>query len=238
MTDRVAYLNLRYTLPERIRVFIAGLKRCGYTVKQGLCMAPKDGDIFVTWNRIGGANECAKRFEESGNKVIVAENATWGNGFQGEKWYHLARNYHNTAGMFDVHGDDRWDDFGIELPPFRTEGDMVILPQRGIGNPSMPLGWTNKAVLQYGCRVRPHPGKRPSVALEDDLANAATVITWGSGAAVKALLMGCHVISKMPNWIAEQDNTVEGRLTMLRNLAWAQWQLSEIESGEAFGMLL
>jgi hypothetical protein len=42
----------------------------------------------------------------------------------------------------------------------------------------------------------------------------------------------------MPGWIAEQDNTDAGRLAMLRTLAWAQWRLSEIESGEAFERLI
>ena len=74
--------------------------------------------------------------------------------------------------------------------------------------------------------------------LEDDLAKACKVVTWGSGAAIKALMMGIRVESHMPNWIGEQDNTDEGRLAMFRRLAWANWRLSEIESGQAFRWLL
>jgi hypothetical protein len=74
--------------------------------------------------------------------------------------------------------------------------------------------------------------------LEDDLARCGKVITWGSGAAVKALLWGIPVVSEMPHWIADQQNTDESRLAMFRRLAWAQWRLSEIESGEAFACLL
>ena len=93
----------------------------------------------------------------------------------------------------------------------------------------MPLDWVPK-----GCtRIRKHPGARPCKPLEDDLAQASKVVTWGSGAAIKALMWGIRVESHMPNWIGEQDNTDDGRLAMLRRLAWAQWRIAEIESGEA-----
>ena len=74
--------------------------------------------------------------------------------------------------------------------------------------------------------------------LEDDLAKASKVVTWGSGAGIKALMLGIRVESHMPNWIGEQDNTDKGRLAMFRRLAWANWRLSEIESGQAFQWLL
>ena len=64
------------------------------------------------------------------------------------------------------------------------------------------------------------------------------VVTWGSGAAIKALQMGIRVHSDMPHWIGEQDNTTEGRLAMFRRLAWAQWTLEEIASGLPFERLL
>jgi hypothetical protein len=63
-------------------------------------------------------------------------------------------------------------------------------------------------------------------------------ITWGSGAAVKALLWGIRVESHMPDWIAQQNNTDEGRLAMFRRIAWAQWTLDDFASGYAFARLL
>jgi hypothetical protein len=63
-------------------------------------------------------------------------------------------------------------------------------------------------------------------------------VTWGSGAAVKALMWGIQVESHYPEWIAKQDNTEQGRLEMLRRIAWANWELHEIESGEALECLL
>lgn len=235
-----AWLNLRYTLPERVRIFQQGLQRCGYRVEIGLPVNAGDRDIFVTWNRIGNANLFAQQFQDSGRRVLVTENAAWGNSFAGDNWYTIARNYHNTAGCFPVGGADRWDSLAIDLPPFRKTGETVILPQRGIGAApvAMPLRWSEQALAKYGGRIRRHPGRHPGIPLEEDLQNAGRVITWGSGAAVKALLMGIPVTSEMPGWIAEQDNTAAGRLDMFRRLAWAQWRWREIELGEAFEWLL
>jgi hypothetical protein len=215
-----------------VRVFEAGLKRLGYVVNHGLA----GGDLLVTWNRVGVANEAAKRYR----RVLVAENAAWGNGFQNGRWLTLAMDRHNTAGMFPVGGHERWDSLGAELSSWRTVGETVILPQRGIGSPPtvMPAGWERSAIKRYGGRVRKHPGRNLSKPLADDLARCGRVVTWGSGAAVQALMMGVPVISEMPGWIAEQDNTDIGRLEMFRRLAWAQWRYSEIESGEALESLL
>lgn len=219
-----ALLNLRYTVPERRAAFEQGLKRIG------------DPEVFVTWNRIGAADRTAKEYEARGLPVIVAENAAWGNEFQGQQWYSLALNWHNTAGRFPIGGPERWDALGADLMPWRSGGETVVLPQRGIGPPgvAMPRDWPAK---QIG-RIRSHPGTRPCKPLEEDLARAGKVVTWGSGAAVKALMWGIPVESHMPNWISEQDNTDDGRLAMFRRLAWAQRNLAEIASGEAFEWLL
>ena len=238
--SKTAWLNLRYTTGSRADAFRLGLKKHGYSVKHGLPPKISEGDLFVTWNRIGVANKVAKTCSSAGANVLVAENAAWGNSFCSEEWYTIARDFHNTSGCFDYHGPDRWDDLGFPLCDFRADGETVILPQRGIGSPptAMPKGWPALAFRENGGRVRKHPGKGPSTPIEDDLKKCGLVVTWGSGAAIKALMMGIKVKSYMPNWIGEQDNTDQGRLDMLRNLAWAQWKHEEIESGFAFDMLI
>lgn len=218
-------------------MFRQGLERCGFEVRPGLTVTPGDGDILVSWNRIGSAHRAAEAFEAAGRPVLVTENAAWGNDFAGERWYSLARNYHNMSGRFPIGGASRWDDLGIELASWRNSGETVVLPSRGIGPPgvAMPAGWTQR---QNG-RVRVHPGRNPNpVPLEQDLAKAGKVITWGSGAAIKALLWGIQVESHMQAWIGEQDNEDAGRLAMFRRLAWAQWRHSEISSGEVFARML
>lgn len=235
-----AWVNLRHTLPDRARIFKNGLERVGYRVEFGLPQNAGERDIFISWNRVGSADAAAKAFEKIGRRVLVTENAAWGNDFAGDKWYTIANNYHNTAGCFAVGDTGRWDSLNIHLDPFREDGETVILPQRGIGSApvAMPKRWLEKAVANYGGRVRQHPGRRQCVTLEQDLQNCGRVITWGSGAAIKALMMGIPVVSEMPNWIAEQNNTEAGRLDMFRRLAWAQWRHDEISSGSAFDNLL
>lgn len=221
-------------------MFQAGLKRLGYEVIDGMMTrAPDRRDIFVTWNRIGEGDEVARIFRDRGNAVIVAENCSFGsNHFAGRDWYHLALNYHNVAGMFPVGGVERWDSLGVELEPFRIEGETVVLGSRGIGPPAyrMPAQWP----YQFGARIRPHPGRNAASAkpLREDLANCGKVITWGSAAAVQALIWGIPVESHQRDWIAAQDNTEAGRLAMLRRLSHAQWTHQEIASGEAFDRLL
>ena len=209
-------------------------------MQHGATLKPQAGDILITWNRVGIGHESAKLFERHGLRVLVTENATWGNEFAGGRWHTLARGWHNTAGAFPVGDPARWDSLGITLPEWRTGGETVILPQRGIGTApvAMPRRWLDSAQKRHSGRVRAHPGVRDCVPIETDLADCSHVVTWGSGAAIKALLMGIKVTSEMPKWIGEQDNTDVGRLAMFRRLAWAQWRLSEIESGEAFARLI
>ena len=233
-----AWLNLRHNVSPRREAFTAGLGALGYRVIDGTTLTPEPGDLLVTWNRINIGNAAAKAFEARGLPVIVAENASWGNDFAGGSWLTLARGHHNTAGCFPVGGPERWDGLRVIPAPWRTGGETVILPQRGIGADGMPRSWGERARAKYGGRIRPHPGVRACVPLEADLSRAGRVVTWGSGAAIKALLWGIPVVSEMPNWIGEQDNTDAGRLAMFRRLAWAQWRLDEIGSGEALRWML
>lgn len=236
-----AWVSLRNELHYRRDAFQNGLEALGYEVHFTTTQHPGPRDIFVTWNLYGPNEACALKFQRMGRPVLVAENAAWGNEFAGDRWYSLARGIHNTAGRSPYGGPERWDALGIDLPPFRTEGsEVLILPQRGIGpqGVAMPRGWAEKAHSTFGGRVRRHPGRRPCTPVEDDLANARMVVTWGSGAAIKALLMGVPVHSEMPGWIGAQDNTEAGRLEMFRRLAWSQWRLHEIQGGDAFRALL
>lgn len=235
-----AWLNLRHAVPERHAAFTRGLERLGYSVAEGVTLKPAPRDILVTWNRIQAGGVAAATFESRGCAVLVTENASWGNDFAGERWYTLARGFHNVDGCFPHDGPKRFDRLGVELAPWRAGGETVILPQRGIGpvQVAMPLGWPESALRRHGGRLRPHPGTGRAIPLAVDLAACGRAVTWGSGAAVQALAFGVPVISEMPNWIGAQDNTDAGRLEMFRRLAWAQWTLEEIASGEPMARLL
>ena len=128
-----------------------------------------------------------------------------------------------------------------------------MLEQRGIGEPGIasPSGWAEMVAPSVRGRIRRHPGAEPpACTLRDDLADVRQVVTWASGAALLALLMGVPVFHAFPRWIGASaarpliDFALDpirddaARLAMFRRLAWAQWTLAEVESGLAFERLL
>lgn len=241
----IAWLNLRHAVPERLEAFTKGFERLGYVVMHEMprFVGRSTSDVFVSWNLIGTAKHVADMFQAQGRRVLVVENSTWGNSFAGKRWYTLCRDVHNTRSPLDgtIYDSARFDSLGVDLARFRDSGETIILPQRGIGpyGVAMPFNWTLKMSHRYqGARIRPHPGTKPCKPLAEDLANAGRVVTWGSGAAVLALMWGIPVTSCMPHWIAEQDNTERGRLEMFRRLAWSQVTLEEIANGAALERLI
>ncbi len=231
-------------------VFRRGLERVG-----AKWVDPGKAELLVIWNRTAQSADLALQCESRGGTVLVAENGYLGVQWRGAVWYALSIGQHNGAGRWPDGGPERWDRLGVELAPFRHDGtERVLLPQRGIGAPGvrMPSGWTMTALRQAGkpARVRAHPGMRAAVPLEQDLAQARSVLTWGSGAALKALAMGIPCFHSFPKWIGaaasrpvaeirQGELRDEGaRLAMFRRLAWAMWRIDEIESGEAFARLL
>lgn len=233
----------------------AGLRRLGYTLVDHTTQT----DLIVIWNRYGWRDQAASEVEARGGTVIVMENGYLGNDFAGDRWYAAALSQHNGAGKWPHHGNERWDSLGVELEPWRNgAGEPVLLPQRGIGpaGVAMPLTWAPSMLsvmrsLGIKCRVRAHPGiQTVCKPLADDIGSAQYCVTWGSGAAIKALAIGVPVFHSFDKWIGAsaarhvkhlQSGPVKddaARLTMFRRLAWAMWRVSEIESGECFKTLV
>lgn len=243
---------MREAAHYRRDAFMAGLQRLGYRVQPGLPTAPIRDDLLLSWNRQAGAHDrTATLFESRGLPVLIAENGYLGVKHNGTRTYALARSHHNGAGRWPTGGPERWAALGVELLPWRRPGgETVILPQRGVGAPgvAMPQKWPRE-FHGFG-RTRKHPGTKEQIPLEVDLARASQVITWGSGAAIKALVLGIPVFYSFPKWIgapaarpvgdiklgAKCDD--EARLRMFERLAWAQWTIDEIASGEAIKRVL
>lgn len=247
------YCNLIRDSPHyRREAFEAGLKTLGEPASHEQC------DLLVIWNRYGGWDVDASQVEKRGGTVLVVENGYLGNEFAGGRWYAISRGQHNGAGTWPEGGPERWDALGVELAPWREGREIVVLPQRGIGrfDVAMPMNWTSDTVTKLGkltkrpVRVREHPGVNPCIPLAEDLADAHAVVTWGSGAALKALALGVPVYHDFPRWIGAGASlrlgmpmdaplrSTEARLAMFRRLAWAMWPLEQITSGEAFRCIL
>ena len=255
-----AWLRLRSTPHYRRDAFTCGLERLGYdVVVDGRRIEPCD--VLVLWNRHRRDNDLAARFEAANQPVIIAENAyispSWS-----KKWFALALNHHLGAGSWRSDGPERWRSFGIKLQPWRGSGKHVlVLCQRGIGEPGVAMSghWPRdaagllKKMTERRLRMRHHPGMaRQMRSLEGDLDGAHCCVTWASGAAIKALAAGYPVFYGLRNWVGagaavrflagcdiekpRMDDAA--RLTMFERLAWCQWNVDEIESGEAFAWLL
>lgn len=239
--------------------FTEGFAALGFQIVPVLTHPYRPDDVLLLWNRYSNDAMHARNVERAGGKVLVAENSYFGKRIAGVQWFALAIGHHNGAGQWPDGDDTRWRALNIELRPFRENrnGQYVVLGQRGFGEDGIrsPAAWNTSVFhrLPKGtrARLRPHPaGKVPDISLEDDLRDAAGVVTWGSSAAIIALTLGVPVYYEFPNWIgataarhltqiSQGPNVYDAaRLAMFVRLAWAQWSASEIESGLAFRTLL
>lgn len=250
----------------RHEAFVAGLTALGYRVQHTPARRIAPDDVLVIWNRSQGmfAYEAA-RHDVAGSPVIVAEN-----GYldavdaDGHQLFSLALDHHNGAGRWFVGDEPRLPLLQVELQPWRAADSglfILVLPQRGIGAPgvAMPRGWPfdiRKRLARLTSRpvrVREHPGGAKNVSpLTDALKGCHAVVTWGSGAALKALAAGYPVFHEMPSWIGAQaarpfgsgvdleDVKMDGlaRGLMFIRLAWSQWPVADIASGRALKWLL
>lgn len=247
-----AYSLIRSGPHYRPEGFAAGLRACGYEVRQNISRPPVTGDVLVIWNRYSSYEDRAEQFERAGCRVVVAENGYFGADAQGRRLYALSLGEHHHGGA--TRAADKWD-----MRPWRTEGDhILVVGQRGIGSKRMrsPQEWIDGTVADQlaiktrrPVRFRKHPGKdAPAVSLVDDLRGCHAVVVWHSAAGVEALLAGVPVFYAAPHWIAEKAATpLEGadlekpflgdRSAGLAKAFANQWSIDEIASGEAFRCL-
>jgi hypothetical protein len=263
-----AYVAIRKEPVYRAEAFAVGLRAVGYDVRTGDPQELTPDTVYVTWNRYGQWHETACRVERAGGTVLVAENGyvTPGGGSPHDssqrEWYALAIGGHNGSGRWHIGGPERWAALGVDLKPWRTDGEHVLVaPNRGFGRPDMvmPCDWPQRAadrlrmVTRRPLRVRPHPGNSaPRVPLAEDLRDCWVVVIWSSSVGVQALIAGVPVVCEAPRWICVESSEPDfcltetplrviddrERLPAMQRMAWAQWSVEEIASGEPFRYLL
>lgn len=235
--------------------FREGLRRIGYEPTTQ-AHVPTEKDILLVWNRRRTDEALIRSCESRGARVVVAENGYLGTDESGGKLFALALGHHSGAGWWPVGDGSRWKRLGIEVKPWRHDGEHVLVfGQRNIGEfgVAAPEGWGEAAfdaVRRLTCRkvkLRPHPGVARTDPY-DDLRGAWAAVTWSSGAALKALVAGYPVFHALRDWIGGpaanpwpgdiESPNLPDRLPMLERLAWAQWTRAEIASGEALAWLL
>jgi hypothetical protein len=258
-----AYNRTRREICYRHDAFSAGLRAAGYDVRAG---APQGGPdaVLLIWNRYGQYHELATQFEAAGGTVIVAENGYLGPGgiaphaMNPRTVFALGRGAHNDSTAIPAGGPERWQFLGVDLKPWRADGGHVLVcPNRSFGTPGriMPSAWGAdictrlRKLTKREVRLRAHPGNEsPKKPLAEDLLDCWAMVIWASSAGVHALVAGVPVICEGPRWICHAAASVTltaidhpplpERQRAFERMAWAQWHLSEIESGEAFDHLL
>ncbi len=263
-----AYSLIREAPWYRRQAFEVGLQRAGYEVLSGSAARGKPGDVLLVWNRYGGHHEIALQFERAGGTVLVAENGYLGKGGSSPKfdvhphgpkpehYYALSIGWHNGRGRWPNGEEDRFAALGVELAPWRNDGEHVLVcPNRsfGVGEQVMHPDWGARCMQRLRkqtkrpIRIRDHPGNdRPKRGVEVDLQGAWAVVVWSSTVGVHALAAGIPTFVEAPFWVmkgASASGTVDApktpdRLPHFRSMAWQQWKLAEIETGEPFSRLL
>lgn len=246
-----ACVLLRRSGDYRRREFEAGLRRCGFEVSDRA--APDVGNVLLIWNRTLRHESLARQYEARGGLVLVAENGWIGTDRFGEKLFALCRSHHNGAGYWPVGNEDRWSRLGVDVRPWRCSGShILVLPQRGIGEPgiAMPAGWAADVVRRIktsrAVRISRHPAIERNPP-QPDLSDCWAVVTWASGAAIKAIVLGIPAFHEFKQWIGagaarfglDIENPFLGdRLPMLHRLSHGQWSAAEITGGEPFARFM
>lgn len=233
-----AEIRIRREPYYRSDAITQGMKRLGFEIVPHARPAP--GNVLVLWNRKAGRDDTdATAMEAAGGKVLVIENGYLQK--VDKTMYAVSLSEHHTGGP--VGDTDRFGPLGFDLrhqeaAPF---GFVLVCGQRGIGSPTMasPPQWAEKhagSLRRRGLttRVRPHPGNRaPSVPLKADLMGAGACHVWSSNAGVLARVLGYPVTSWAPHWICEGP-----REAAMQRMAWSQWSVPELATGEPFARLL
>lgn len=236
----------------------SGLVAAGWRIKKGYGSPRSPDDVLVTWSVHRGAKEMAARaFEAAGGRVVVCEDAYFRE-VRGERHLAMALHDHNGAGRWRCGGPERWESFGIELRPWQSGGeDILVREQRGIGSARMasPPFWHDQAIARLRnlskrpIKLRRHPKSEPDQPpLSEALKGAHAVVTWASSIAAQALVLGVPVFYEAPRIVCAsachhglekiETTAKPDRLPALERLAWAQWSVREIARGDAFRFLL
>ena len=248
-----------------IRVYATSLRRnqrisAAFAAGCGASILPpyplKSGDVFM-YGALRGLLPTLRQAQAEGRTWYYADNAYFGR----DAYYRVTRNamQHDGTGSS---GQERWRRLGIEVKPWRKSGHHIVVcpPARLLAvilniDADRWLKDTLGALAKHTSRqIRLRrkmsyveataPGGTP---LSEDLRGAWALVTHSSNAAVEALLAGVPVFCTAPCAAArmgladlaqiEAPVMTDDREQWAWNLAAAQWQLSEMRTGQCWAEL-
>lgn len=166
-----------------------------------------------------------------------------------------------SAGWNGLHGradpgpldcpPDRWLALGIELQPWKTKGNYILICDQHPGDsvsPGNPRWWQaaldeTDADTRRAAIYRPHPLLADNMGpLAESLRDASACVTWSSTAAVEAVLLGVPTVALdrgSAAWPVTSHSLAEPAYVGERdqwgyNLAYRQWTHAEFKNGSAW----
>lgn len=263
MLDVVIYYRQPQSPQGHAKLFAEGLARHGIKAEFRTSGMYRRCDLAVFWAHKNVQVIHAQR--SAGLDYLVMER-----GYFGDRFAMTSLGYNGLNGHAQFHNanmpSDRWRRYGVELKPWKTDGDIIVLmgqvpTDASLRNCDNYKSWVVNSAYQaqrlYGKRVyfrgHPHPAAsnfRPDLptltgTLEEALSDAAAVITWNSNSGVDAVLAGVPLIAcdrgSMAYTMAAQkigDPLVRpDRSQWVNDLAYTQWTDGEISTGEAWSHL-
>lgn len=167
------------------------------------------------------------------NRLVTVNRCYFGNAHE-----HVAigwGGFNGQAAFAQPQGPKRLSNFLLPLEPIRkAHKDTQVLV----------LGEYNRAAPKIGHQLRPHPQGTPNPnGLEKQGVFDAVAVYGGTTAVVDYVLRGypiaVHSDESVAKWIDKPEQyTEQARLNWLEQLAWAQWNITEIENGDFWLPLL
>ena len=198
--------------------------------------------------------------------VIVLETGYINRG-DGEN-HHYAAGFNGLNGRADFRNrgmsDDRVKKLGVNLKPWRKDGNHVLLCGQVPWDASVEMchdypGWLEHTAWQIKyqtkreIRFRPHPladlppirgCTHSKVTIQEDLKDCWAVVTYNSNSSVEAVLEGIPAFTfdagamakdVSSQWLQELERPyMPAREAWLNDLAYTQWTPEEMRSGETW----
>lgn len=238
-----------------------GLRAHGIDVVLSACDRSRTKYVACWGWRIG------KLLRQAGHEVLVMERGYLGDRFEWSSLAWNGLNGRAVFPPAPHDQGERFKKY-FSMLPWKSGGENVLIMGQVPGDASLQgrnlVPWyqqaAKKAEAAYGLPVhfRPHPvalrkghrhvirgTTRSTGSLEAALANAAVVITYNSNSGVDAVLAGVPTIAVDEGSMAAAvtgksigEIITPAREQWAAELAWKQWRLDEIASGEALANLL
>ena len=209
-------------------------------------------NLFATYGILRGAGELIKKsknfyYLDHGYFKSSKRSFNSGSTFieKVDGYFRIVYNdlYHSGIGKCS---SDRFEKLNISLKQKRNSGEYVILsePSKYIKHYFNLHDWANKTIKEIkkftDRKIYVH-NKFSKVPLETLLEKAWAFVSDQSTAGLKAMINGipAHYTNETLKKINSIDNIENGKISeqMFFNLAYGQWTLKEMESGEAWNFI-